>query len=83
MLRSHSIRHVVPGTLNYYIYHGPDRRLSSSSPLPHHIVFSTYGTVAADFSRGGGVLNCFHWYRLILDEGRNVPVDEENSLGQS
>ncbi|RYP47846.1 hypothetical protein DL768_006163 [Monosporascus sp. mg162] len=27
-----------------------------------------FATVAADFSRGGGVLNCFRWYRLILDE---------------
>jgi hypothetical protein len=68
-----NIRHVAPGTLKTYIYHGPDRHLASSSPspLPYHIVFSTYGTVAADFIGGGGVLNWFHWYRLILDEGKN------------
>lgn len=62
-------RHVVPGTLSVYKYHGPNRKLPSSSTLPYHIVLSTYGTVAADYSRGGGVLACFHWYRLILDEG--------------
>ena len=43
--------------------------LLSSSPIQYNIVLSTYGTVAADFGRGGGVLDCFHWYRLILDEG--------------
>ncbi|RYP05726.1 hypothetical protein DL765_009751 [Monosporascus sp. GIB2] len=30
------------------------------------------GLVAADFSRGGGVLNCFHWYRLVLDEAHVI-----------
>lgn len=43
--------------------------LQLSASLPYNIVFSTYGTVAADFSRGGGMLDRFHWYRLILDEG--------------
>jgi hypothetical protein len=23
-----------------------------------------------DFINGGGVLNCFQWYRLVLDEGK-------------
>ena len=58
----------MPNTLTFYKYHGPKRRLPSTS-LQFHIVFSTYGTVAADFNRGGGVLNYFHWYRVILDEG--------------
>ncbi|KAE9373912.1 hypothetical protein N431DRAFT_466160 [Stipitochalara longipes BDJ] len=68
------VKHVVPGTLNTYVYHGSDRNLASSSPspLPYHIVFSTYGTVAADFIGGGGVLNWFHWYRLILDEAHTI-----------
>ncbi|KAJ2988148.1 hypothetical protein NUW58_g4127 [Xylaria curta] len=65
-------RHVVPGTLSIYKYHGPNRKLPSSSPLPYDIILSTYGTVAADFSRGGGVLTCFHWYRLILDEAHII-----------
>ncbi|KAI1749839.1 hypothetical protein F4782DRAFT_511716 [Xylaria castorea] len=65
-------RHVVPGTLSVYKYHGPNRKLRLSSPLPYDIVLSTYGTVAADYSRGGGVLACFHWYRLILDEAHVI-----------
>ncbi|KAK3377269.1 SNF2 family N-terminal domain-containing protein [Lasiosphaeria ovina] len=65
-------KHVTPGTLNYYRYHGPDRRLPLSGDFPYHVVISTYGTVAADFSRGGGVLGFFHWYRLVLDEAHLV-----------
>ncbi|KAI0410227.1 hypothetical protein F5X98DRAFT_387036 [Xylaria grammica] len=65
-------RHVVPGTLSIYKYHGPNRKLPSSPPLTYDVVLSTYGTVAADFSRGGGVLAYFHWYRLILDEAHVI-----------
>lgn len=65
-----SSRHVHPGRLCYYKYHGPNRSLSLSSNMTYDIVLSTYGTVAADFRRGGGVLNSFKWYRLVLDEGR-------------
>ncbi|KAI0546032.1 hypothetical protein F4679DRAFT_559161 [Xylaria curta] len=65
-------KHVVPGTLSVYRYHGPNRKLPVSSHLPYNIVLSTYGTVAADSSRGGGVLAHFHWYRLILDEAHVV-----------
>ncbi|KAK3294356.1 SNF2 family N-terminal domain-containing protein [Chaetomium fimeti] len=65
-------KHVIPGTLECYRYHGPDRRLPSSGAIPYHVIISTYGTVAADFTRGGGVLRCFHWYRLVLDEAHVV-----------
>ncbi|KAI1171636.1 hypothetical protein F4777DRAFT_591102 [Nemania sp. FL0916] len=65
-------KHVISGTISYYKYHGPDRKLPSSSPPRYHIIFSTYGTIAADSSRGGGVLKNFHWYRLILDEAHII-----------
>jgi hypothetical protein len=63
-------RHVVLGALTYYKYHGANRILSRSKPLPD-VVLSTYDTVAADVRQGGGILNCFHWYRIVLDEGKN------------
>jgi SWI/SNF-related matrix-associated actin-dependent regulator of chromatin subfamily A3 len=65
-------KHVVPGAISIYKYHGPNRKLSTAQGLPYHIVFSTYGTVSADFYSGGGVLNEFHWYRLILDEAHAI-----------
>lgn len=65
-------RHVVEGNLSYYKYHGPTRRLNVSNSLPYHVVLTTYTTVAADYGRGGGVLDKFHWYRLVLDEDMSV-----------
>jgi len=62
-------RHVIPGTLECYRYHGRDRSLPSSGNLPYHVVISTYGTVAADFKRGESILSRFYWHRLVLDEG--------------
>ncbi|KAH6681052.1 P-loop containing nucleoside triphosphate hydrolase protein [Plectosphaerella plurivora] len=72
MWESQIEHHVLPGTLSIYRYHGQGRRLDPSSPLPYHVVFSTYATVASDFSRGGGVLSKFQWYRLILDEAHVI-----------
>ncbi|KAI2464721.1 SNF2 family N-terminal domain-containing protein [Annulohypoxylon bovei var. microspora] len=72
-------KHVVPGTLRYYKYHGPNRRLPVLSNLPYDIILSTYGTVSADLRRGGGVLYSFKWYRLVLDEAhviRNWPTKQ-------
>ncbi|KAI9148085.1 DNA repair protein RAD5B [Paramyrothecium foliicola] len=77
-------KHVVPGSITTYKYHGPNRKLSTVTGLPYHIVLSTYGTVSADFYNGGGVLNEFHWYRLILDEAhtiRNSSTKQYKALG--
>jgi len=68
-------RHIIPGTLELYKYHGANRRLPLLGGFPYHVVVSTYGTVAADFSRGGGVLSCYHWHRLVLDEGICTPME--------
>ncbi|KAI1374362.1 SNF2 family N-terminal domain-containing protein [Hypoxylon crocopeplum] len=65
-------KHVVPRTLQFYKYHGANRSLPLASKMAYHIVMSTYGTVAADFRRGGGVLYRFKWYRLVLDEAHFI-----------
>ncbi|KAI1410434.1 SNF2 family N-terminal domain-containing protein [Hypoxylon sp. FL1857] len=78
-------KHVVPGTVNYYKYHGPNRRLPPSSDFPYDVVLSTYGTVAADFRRGGGVLSNFRWRRLVLDEAhviRSLPTKQFKAVVQ-
>ncbi|KAI0010503.1 SNF2 family N-terminal domain-containing protein [Xylariaceae sp. FL0662B] len=78
-------KHVSQGTLRYYQYHGQNRSLPLSSDLPYDIVFSTYGTVAADFRRGGGVLSSFKWYRLVLDEAhviRNLTTKQFKAVAE-
>ncbi|KAK3684318.1 SNF2 family N-terminal domain-containing protein [Podospora appendiculata] len=66
------VKHVAPRTLTFYKYHGPNRALPSSTAPPYDIIMSTYGTVESDRRRGGGVLDAFHWYRLILDEAHFI-----------
>ncbi|PWY84198.1 hypothetical protein BO83DRAFT_395201 [Aspergillus eucalypticola CBS 122712] len=67
-------KHLIPGALKYYKYHGPRRCISLSSPPSDDIVFTTYATIEADFSSSGGksVLNKIHWHRLILDEAHVI-----------
>ncbi|KAJ5520813.1 hypothetical protein N7463_001266 [Penicillium fimorum] len=35
-------------------------------------LLTTYGTIATEFNRGGGALNHFRWYRLVLDEAHII-----------
>ncbi|KAK0716577.1 SNF2 family N-terminal domain-containing protein [Apiosordaria backusii] len=63
-------KHVKPGVLTHYKYHGPDRRLDPSN-LPS-VVISTYGTVTTELSRAGTILRQIHWYRIVLDEAHII-----------
>ncbi|PYH69626.1 DEAD/DEAH box helicase [Aspergillus vadensis CBS 113365] len=67
-------KHLIPGALKFYKYHGPGRCISLSSPPSDDIILTTYATVEADFSSSGGksVLNRIHWHRLILDEAHVI-----------
>jgi SNF2 family DNA or RNA helicase len=64
-----SPRHIVPGALTYYKYHGHARKIDYPRLLEHDIVFTTYGTIAAEFWRNRSLLHAIHWYRIVLDEG--------------
>ncbi|KAI1387873.1 SNF2 family N-terminal domain-containing protein [Hypoxylon trugodes] len=78
-------KHVIPGAFCYYKYHGPNRYLPASLNMPYNIVLTTYGTLVADFRRGGGILYSFKWYRLVLDEAhfiRNWPTKQFKAVMQ-
>ena len=64
-----SERHLHLGTITFYKYHGPGRKIPLPRLLQFDVVITTYATVAAEFCRGQSILDRVEWYRLVLDEG--------------
>lgn len=61
--------HLEPGALTYYVYHGTNRTQNVYELSKYDIVLTTYGTLAADFSKGASsVLHRLKWFRIVLDE---------------
>ncbi|KAH8722371.1 SNF2 family N-terminal domain-containing protein [Phaeosphaeriaceae sp. PMI808] len=63
---------ITPGALTYYKFHGYNRKIGYPQLLQHDIVFTTYGTVVAGFSRNPSPLHLIHWYRIVLDEAHVI-----------
>ncbi|KAJ2996105.1 hypothetical protein HDV02_000158 [Globomyces sp. JEL0801] len=70
--------HIAPGSLSYYIYHGPNRNKSSKFLAKHKLVITTYQTVAGEYSDGDPkeklkpTLVRVKWKRIVLDEGHHI-----------
>ncbi|KAI9147996.1 DNA repair protein RAD5B [Paramyrothecium foliicola] len=64
--------HVTKDSINYHVYHGRDRTDDASLFCNYDIVLTTYGTLAADFGKGQGILHRTRWYRVILDEAHVI-----------
>ena len=62
-------RHVYPGNVSYYKYHGHRRKIQRSELVQNEIVLTTYGTVAAERNKPQKLLFNIDWYRIVLDEG--------------
>lgn len=80
-------RHFEENTFSVYVYHGPQRKKSSSLFLStSNIVLTTYETLAADSTgpkskNGNSVpLQNVQWHRVVLDEGIFFPQTQENPL---
>jgi SNF2 family DNA or RNA helicase len=67
-----TIRHILPDTLTVYKYHGPKRETDPTKLRNFDIVFTTYATIAAEFCKGTSVIHQLEYYRLVLDEGKNI-----------
>ncbi|KAH7065668.1 SNF2 family N-terminal domain-containing protein [Paraphoma chrysanthemicola] len=63
---------IQPNALASYKFHGYGRRVNPVHLLKHDIVLTTYGTIAADFSRDRSLLHTIHWYRIVLDEAHVI-----------
>jgi SNF2 family DNA or RNA helicase len=61
--------HLEPGALSYYVYHGTNRTQNVYELSKYDIVITTYGTLAADYSKAASsVLHRLKWFRIVLDE---------------
>jgi hypothetical protein len=71
--------HVQPGTLNYYVHHGPGRTADPKELLKYDLVVTTYSIVANEFDRTGrgslaskSPLHQVAWFRVALDEAHMI-----------
>jgi SWI/SNF-related matrix-associated actin-dependent regulator of chromatin subfamily A3 len=62
--------HTAPGALKVHTYHGANRDRRVPFLSGHHVVISTYSTLAAEFreSARNGLLGV-KWFRVVADEG--------------
>ena len=78
--------HIEPGTLKYYVYHGPNRISNIDELAKYDMVITTYSIVSSDFmgrsSRKANVnpLLQSNFYRIVLDEAHMI---REQSTRQS
>ena len=66
-------KHLYPGTLRCWLYHGPKRSEDMASMLAHDIVITTYDVVATEWkslNKGPRPLFSIKWWRIVLDEGK-------------
>ena len=66
-------RHLHPGTLSWWSYHGPKRSEDMVSMLSHDIVITTYDVAATEWksvNKGPRPLFSVNWRRIVLDEGK-------------
>lgn len=67
--------HILPGKLKQYTYHGPNRTQDTDELAKYDLVFTTYGTVAAEFSdslKKKKALASLNWFRIVLDEAHTI-----------
>src|SRR3978361_217710 len=59
-------------------YHGTHKLNDMAELANFDIVFTTYHTLAAEFSRTNSNLHGITWYRIVLDEGKQ-PIIQVSS----
>ena len=69
---NYTIRHILPNIFTVHKYHGPKRETNPAKLRNFDIVFRTYATIAVEFCKGVSLIHQLEYYRLVLDEGKNM-----------
>ena len=69
---NYTIRHILPNIFTVHKYHGLKRETDLTKLRNFDIVFTTYATIAAEFCKGVSLIHQLEYYRLVLDEGKNM-----------
>ncbi|OQV08898.1 Helicase conserved domain-containing protein [Cladophialophora immunda] len=68
-------QHIKPGTMDYHVYHGPNREKNPYKLLRYELIITTYGVVASEFSKTAVTLSPLRqlkWFRIVLDEAHTI-----------
>lgn len=64
-------RHVRQHTLKTCVFHGKTRPTFSAGLADYDLVLTTYATLSAEY-KNRRVLHNVEWYRIVLDEGKDL-----------
>jgi hypothetical protein len=76
-----SHRHIRPGGLRSFVYHGSKRKNAANELHDFDVVITTYDTLRSDWDTSGP-LYTRTWARIILDEGESNPFSNRCPYSQ-
>lgn len=65
-------RHTYPGAISFHKHLGSARHAERHLLQQRTIVFTTYATVVTEYCRGDNALAKINWFRIVLDEGKDM-----------
>lgn len=77
LTKNPNLRHINPGVLDVYIYHGAQKEIEPEALARYDIVITTYSAIRMEFfpprgnsQRRKSPIKEIKWFRVVLDEGR-------------
>ncbi|RSL69584.1 hypothetical protein CEP53_002167 [Fusarium sp. AF-6] len=74
------VRKHTSGSLSFHQHLRRERHKETHLLYQREIVFTTYATVATEFSRGKNALAKINWFRIVLDEAHDIRNRQTNQF---